>query len=124
MRIGICDVDPQMRHSVARALVAEGFAVELALSGSDAVERFTHNVPDLVILELVMPDMDGREVCRQLRAAGVDVPVVFVSLRVSLPDKLSAFAAGGDDFVPKPFAVSELLARIRALGRRSRRLTA
>src|SRR4051812_24747640 len=114
-RIGVCEDDAALRSVLARALSAEGFAVRATGSGREAVEAFSSAAPDLLVLDVGLPDADGRDVCQALRSHGVDAPVLFLTARDALPDRLSGFHAGGDDYMTKPFALAELLVRVRAL---------
>lgn len=115
---GICEDDDALRGLVRDALEREGFAVRPAASGAEAVRMFTADPPEVLVLDIGLPDADGRDVCQALRAAGVTAPVVFLTARDALTDRLSGFHAGGDDYLTKPFAVAELLVRVRALTRR------
>jgi two-component system, OmpR family, response regulator len=117
--IGICEDDADLRSILRRALEAEGMVVQTASSGHQAVKMFSAVPPDLLVLDIGLPDSDGRDVCQVLRVHGVRAPVLFLTARVALPDRLSGFHAGGDDYLVKPFALAELLARLGALLRRS-----
>ncbi|WP_028066056.1 response regulator transcription factor [Solirubrobacter soli] len=116
--IGICEDDQHLQSVLARALAAEDFSVRVTASGGEAVRVFSEHVPDLLVLDIGLPDADGRDVCQALRAHGVDAPVLFLTARGNLTDKLAAFNAGGDDFLTKPFALAELIVRVRALLKR------
>ena len=116
---GICEDDGELRGVVRRALEGEGFTVRTTSTGSDAVRAFADAPPDVLVLDIGLPDADGRDVCQALRARGVHVPVLFLTARDALPDRLSGFHAGGDDYLTKPFALAELLVRVRALVRRA-----
>jgi two-component system, OmpR family, response regulator len=118
-RIGLCEDDADLRSVLTRALRAEGFEVRATMTGHEAVEAFSVTPPDLLVLDIGLPDADGRDVCQALRAHGVCAPVVFLTARDALPDRLSGFHAGGDDYLTKPFALAELVARIQALLRRA-----
>jgi two-component system OmpR family response regulator len=118
VRVGICEDDRQLQSVLARALEAEDFEVRVTATGGDAVRVFSEHAPDLLVLDIGLPDADGRDVCQALRAHGVDAPVLFLTARGNLTDKLSAFNAGGDDFLTKPFALAELIVRVRALLKR------
>ena len=107
-----------MRSVLSRALAAEELEVSVTANGRDAVRQFSAAPPDVLVLDIGLPDADGRDVCQALRAHGVDAPVLFLTARGQLTDKLSAFRAGGDDYLTKPFALAELLARVRALLKR------
>lgn len=120
MRVGICEDDDQLRSVLARALAAEDFEVRVTATGRDAVLVFTEQPPDVLVLDIGLPDADGRDVCQALRAHGVTAPVLFLTARGQLTDRLAGFHAGGDDFLTKPFALAELLVRLRALLRRRR----
>jgi two-component system response regulator MprA len=118
-RIGICEDDSELRSVLTRTLEAEDFFVDATMTGHEAVARFSARAPDILVLDIGLPDADGRDVCQALRAHGVNAPVVFLTARDALTDRLSGFSAGGDDYVSKPFEIAELLARIRALLRRA-----
>jgi two-component system OmpR family response regulator len=116
--VGICEDDDELRGVVRTALEREGFVVRATASGSEAVHGFSAAPPDVLVLDIGLPDADGRDVCQALRARGVVTPVLFLTARDALPDRLSGFHAGGDDYLAKPFALAELLVRIQALLRR------
>src|SRR4051794_41418712 len=117
--VGLCEDDWELRSVLGRALRAEGFDVATTATGREAVSRFSAEPPGVLILDIGLPDADGRDVCQALRAHGVDAPVLFLTARSALTDRLSGFGAGGDDYLTKPFALAELVYRIRALGRRA-----
>lgn len=117
--IGICEDDADLRSILVRALGAEGYDVRLAATGHEAVEGFGGGAVDALVLDIGLPDADGRDVCQALRAGGMTAPVVFLTAREALPDRLAGFHAGGDDYLTKPFALSELVLRLRALLRRN-----
>jgi two-component system response regulator MprA len=121
MRILVVDDDAAVRESLGRALRLEGYEVELASDGAEALERLKANGgdPDLVVLDVLMPNVDGLEVCRTLRRSGSRLPVLMLTARDEVSDRFSGLDAGADDYVVKPFALAELLARVRALLRRS-----
>lgn len=118
-RIFVLEDDPQMRSLLLRGFREEDYEVEGFATGTDLLERSTTTVPDLYLIDIGLPDTDGRDVCQAIRAQGVTAPVLFLTARGSLPDRLSGFRVGGDDYVTKPFAFAELLARTEALIRRS-----
>jgi two-component system response regulator MprA len=115
---GICEDDDELRGAVRTALEREGFTVRTTAAGAEAVRVFGADPPDVLVLDIGLPDADGRDVCQALRAAGVTTPVLFLTARDALPDRLSGFHAGGDDYLTKPFALAELLVRVQALLRR------
>ena len=117
--IGLCEDDPELRAVVTRAFEREGHRVVVTTTGTEAVQTFTEQAPDMLILDIGLPDADGRDVCAALRARGSSVPVLFLTARDALPDRISGFNAGGDDYLTKPFAIAELLVRVRALLRRA-----
>ncbi len=119
MTVGVCEDDAELRSVLARALGGEGIDVTVAATGHDAVRRFSESPPDVLVLDIGLPDADGRDVCQALRAHGVDAPVLFLTARGALSDRLAGFGAGGDDYLTKPFALAELLFRVRALARRA-----
>jgi two-component system, OmpR family, response regulator len=118
-RVAICEDDAGLRSVLSRALGAEGFEVRSVASGREAVQQFSTAPPDLLVLDVGLPDADGRDVCQALRSHGVSCPVLFLTARDALTDRLSGFHAGGDDYLTKPFALPELLVRVRALLRRA-----
>jgi two-component system response regulator MprA len=120
MKILVVDDEPAVRESLRRALELEGYSVDLAADGVEALERFDSNGgPDAVILDILMPRMDGLETCRRLRRQGHRVPVLMLTAREEVENRVAGLDAGADDYVTKPFALEELLARIRALLRRT-----
>jgi two-component system response regulator MprA len=116
---GICEDDHELRGVIRDALAREGFAVRPTASGTEAVRSFGDDPPHVLLLDVGLPDSDGRDVCQALRARGVRSPVLFLSARDALTDRLSGFHAGGDDYLTKPFAIAELLVRVHALVRRA-----
>ena len=117
MRILVADDDPQIRDFLKRGLSFEGYAVDLAEDGQQALDLALTNPPDLVILDVMMPGLDGLEVARRLRAGG-EVPILLLTARGATTDKVAGLDAGADDYLVKPFALDELLARVRAHLRR------
>ena len=117
-RIGLCEDDEDLRSVLVRALRAEGFEVRATITGHEAVETFGAAPPDLLVLDVGLPDADGRDVCQALRGHGVTAPVIFLTARDALTDRLAGFHSGGDDYLTKPFALAELVVRVRALLRR------
>jgi two-component system response regulator MprA len=117
--VGVCEDDTELRDILRGALEREGFTVFTAASGRGAVEAFSSRPFQAIVLDIGLPDADGRDVCQALRAAGVMSPILFLTAREVLADRLSGFHAGGDDYLTKPFAISELLVRINALIRRA-----
>jgi two-component system, OmpR family, response regulator MprA len=121
MRVLVVDDERAVRDSLRRALELEGYDVELAADGEEALERLAQNgEPDAVVLDILMPKMDGLEVCRRLRREGHRLPVVMLTARDEVENRVAGLDAGADDYVTKPFALEELLARLRALLRRTR----
>jgi two-component system, OmpR family, response regulator MprA len=121
MRVFVVDDDAAVRESLGRALRLEGYEVELAADGAEALERLDGDGEgvDLVVLDVAMPFVDGLEVCRRLRRGGSRLPVLMLTARDEVADRVAGLDAGADDYVVKPFALEELLARVRALLRRS-----
>jgi two-component system, OmpR family, response regulator MprA len=120
MRILVVDDEPAVRDSLRRALELEGYEVELAADGEAALAHLeAQSHPDAVVLDILMPGIDGLEVCRRMRAAGAEVPVLMLTARAEVDSRVAGLDAGADDYLPKPFALAELLARLRALLRRS-----
>jgi two-component system, OmpR family, response regulator MprA len=119
MDILVVDDERPVRDSLRRALELEGYRVELAEDGEQALKRLDlEPPPDAVILDVLMPGADGLEVCRRLRASGMTVPVLMLTARAEIDSRVAGLDAGADDYLPKPFALAELLARLRALLRR------
>jgi len=118
MRVLVVDDDPAVRESLRRSLVFNGYQVELAADGEQALRAVADSRPDAVVLDVMMPRLDGLATCRALRAAGDDVPVLMLTARDEVADRVAGLDAGADDYLPKPFALEELLARLRALLRR------
>ena len=117
--MGLCEDDASLRSVLVRALSSEGYDVRATATGREAVDAFSGAAPDLLVLDIGLPDADGRDVCQALRSHGIAAPVLFLTARDALPDRLSGFHAGGDDYLTKPFALAELLVRIRALLKRA-----
>jgi two-component system response regulator MprA len=110
--------DPPLRRMLARTLTAEGFAVTAAADGPAALVAAERAAPDLIVLDVAMPAMDGLAVCRRLRAKGLATPILMLTARDAVSDRVSGLESGADDYLVKPFAVQELVARLRALTRR------
>ena len=123
MRILVVDDEPAVRDSLKRALVLEGYDVELAEDGQSAVRSLSQAAPDAVILDLGLPDIDGLEVCRRLRSLGDRTPVLILTARDAVNDRVEGLDAGADDYLVKPFDLAELFARLRALLRRNAAIT-
>ncbi len=118
-RILIAEDDRQVARSVERALKFEGYEVVTAADGAEGLEAVEAHHPDAIILDLMMPNVDGMTMCRRLRAKGDHTPVLILTARHELTDRVAGLDAGADDYLVKPFALEELLARLRALLRRS-----
>lgn len=119
MKILVADDEQAVRESLRRSLSFNGYDVVLAEDGAEAVELIEKEQPTLVILDVMMPQMDGLEVCRTLRSSGDDRPILLLTARDGVSDRVAGLDAGADDYLPKPFALEELLARVRSLFRRS-----
>jgi two-component system response regulator MprA len=115
----IVEDDLELRGMLAHGLEDEGFTVTAASSGAEAMRRVQADSPDALIVDIGLPDADGRDLCQALRARGVQAPVLFLTARDAMTDRLSGFAAGGDDYVTKPFQLVEVAARMRALLKRA-----
>jgi two-component system response regulator MprA len=115
----VVDDEPAVREALRRALEVEGYRVELAEDGADALARVAGEEPDAVVLDILMPQVDGLTVARRLRDRGSRVPILMLTARDSVGDRVAGLDAGADDYLVKPFALEELLARVRALLRRS-----
>jgi len=120
-RLLVVEDDNGLRDVLARGLREEGFTVTTSVDGETAIRAATASPPDAIVLDIGLPDSDGRDVCTALRAQGIDAPVVFLTAREGLTNRLSGFSSGGDDYLTKPFAFPELVARLRALLRRGAR---
>jgi len=120
-RVLIVDDERNIRELVQVALKFHGCAVSTAANGSEAIRQAEAITPDLIVLDVMLPDIDGFEVCRKLRAAGNEVPVIFLTARDTSSDTVTGLAIGGDDYVTKPFSVETLVARVRAVLRRASR---
>lgn len=120
LRIGVCEDDPAIRRILTRALEQAGHSVVRAHAGGEATRLFATDDIDVVIMDIGLPDADGRDVVQALRSGGQQAPVLFLTALGGSHDLLSGFAAGGDDYVVKPFEVKEVLVRVAALGRRAR----
>lgn len=119
--VGLCEDDPAIRRVVSQALALTGHSVVTAHDGGEALRLFGNDASlDVVILDIGLPDADGRDVCQALRSAGQGAPVLFLTALAGMHDRLAGFGAGGDDYLPKPFDVKELVARVEALARRAR----
>jgi two-component system response regulator MprA len=119
MRILVVDDDRAVRDSLRRSLQFNGYTVQLAGDGQQALDALATARPDAMVLDVMMPRVDGLEVCRRLRGAGDDLPILVLTARDAISDRVAGLDAGADDYLPKPFALEELLARLRALLRRS-----
>ena len=119
MRILVVDDEPQLRRALERALKLEGYEVALAADGEEALAAAVEQRPDAIVLDVLMPKRDGLEVCRELRGRRDRTPVLMLTARDGVADRVDGLDAGADDYVVKPFALEELLARLRALLRRS-----
>ncbi|RDI66667.1 response regulator transcription factor [Nocardia pseudobrasiliensis] len=119
MRILVVDDDRAVRESLRRSLTFNGYSVDLAVDGVDALDKVSAGRPDALVLDVMMPRLDGLEVCRRLRSTGDDLPILVLTARDSVSERVAGLDAGADDYLPKPFALEELLARLRALLRRT-----
>ena len=115
----IVEDDDELRTVLARGLREEGFSVEGVASGAQLLDRIEQATPDAFVIDIGLPDSDGRDLCQALRARGVAAPVLFLTARDALVDRIAGFDAGGDDYLAKPFAFVELAARLQALLRRA-----
>jgi two-component system response regulator MprA len=117
-RILVVDDDPPLRRMLERTLDAEGFEVTVAADGGAALVAVERSVPDVIVLDVALPGLDGLAVCRRLRGRGLPTPILMLTARDGVPDRVAGLEAGADDYLVKPFAVQELVARLRALTRR------
>jgi two-component system response regulator MprA len=118
-RLLLVEDDADLRRVLIRGLGEEGFDVTAVGTGGDAVRAATAETPDALVVDVGLPDADGRDVCQALRAQGMRAPVLFLTAHDAVTDRLAGFSVGGDDYVTKPFAFEELVARLRALLRRT-----
>ncbi|MEV5751069.1 response regulator transcription factor [Actinoallomurus sp. NPDC052308] len=121
IRVLVVDDEPYLADLVATALRYEGFESTVAATGAEALARVTALRPDLIVLDVMLPDGSGLDTCRRLRREGCEAPVVFLTARDATEDKIAGLTVGGDDYVTKPFSLEELIARIRAVLRRTSR---
>ena len=119
MRVLVVDDEPQLRRALERALKLAGYEVELAADGDEALHAAGSTSHDAIVLDVLMPKRNGLEVCRELRARGEHTPILMLTARDAVQDRVDGLDAGADDYVVKPFALEELLARLRALLRRT-----
>jgi two-component system, OmpR family, response regulator MprA len=119
MRVLVADDDRAVRDALRRALTLAGYEVRAAEGGAEAIESVAQAMPDAVVLDIGMPDIDGLEVCRRLRLLGHRVPILMLTAREAVSDRVIGLDAGADDYLVKPFDVDELKARLRALMRRA-----
>ena len=117
-RVLVVDDEPPVRDALERALSLEGYEVDLAEDGGQALKKVAIEEPDVIVLDVLMPGVDGLETCRRLRAEGHGLPVLMLTARDAVSDRVDGLDAGADDYLVKPFALEELLARLRALMRR------
>jgi two-component system response regulator MprA len=118
-RIVILEDDHELQALLERGLTEEGFQARAVATGAELLARVDELTPDAFVIDIGLPDADGRDVCQALRSRGVHAPVLFLTARDSVAERVSGFDAGGDDYVPKPFAFDELVARLHALLRRA-----
>ena len=118
-RIVIVEDDVELQALLERGLAEEGFRARAVSTGAELLDRVDELAPDALVVDIGLPDADGRDVCQALRSRGIDAPVLFLTARDSLAERLSGFDAGGDDYVTKPFAFAEVVARLHALLRRA-----
>ncbi|HZT64688.1 MAG TPA: response regulator transcription factor [Acidimicrobiales bacterium] len=118
-RVLVVDDEPSIVDAVATSLRYEGFDVSEASTGRKALAAAQENPPDLIVLDVMLPDLDGLEVTRRLRSDGIRVPVLFLTARDAVEDKVAGLTVGGDDYVTKPFSLAELVARVHAILRRT-----
>jgi len=117
-RVLVVDDDPPLRRMLARTLSAEGYEVTVAGDGGRALAEAERTAPDVIVLDVAMPGLDGLTVARRLRSKGLPTPILMLTARDAVPDRVAGLEAGADDYLVKPFAVQELIARLRALTRR------
>jgi two-component system OmpR family response regulator len=115
----IVEDNSELRDVLVRGLAEEGFASRAVATATEALERVNASPPDVLVIDVGLPDADGRDLCQALRAAGIQAPVLFLTARDAVVDRLAGFDAGGDDYVTKPFEFAEVVARLHALLRRA-----
>ena len=120
-RILVVEDERSIHSAIRRGMAFEGYAVDVAETGTQALDIVRDRLPDLIVLDIMLPGIDGIEVCRRIRAAGEDVPILMLTARDEIQDRVAGLDAGADDYLIKPFAFEELLARVRALLRRLER---
>ena len=118
-RVTIVEDDAELRRVLQQGLAEDGLDVRAVATGTELLAQIETHAPDALVIDIGLPDTDGRDLCQALRARGIDAPVLFLTARDAVPDRLAGFAAGGDDYLTKPFAVAELAARLHALLRRA-----
>ncbi len=118
-RLLVIEDDADLRGLLRRILQEDGFDVSVAATGADALAQIDTHTLDGLVIDIGLPDADGRDICQAIRARGIHAPVLFLTARDALTDRLSGFSVGGDDYLTKPFAIAELVARLHALIRRS-----
>jgi two-component system OmpR family response regulator len=114
-RILVVEDDRELSAVIRRGLEEEDFTVSGAASGAEAMQRISTEAPDALVIDVGLPDADGRDLCQAVRARGIQAPVLFLTARDTLADRLAGFGAGGDDYLTKPFSLAELTARLRAV---------
>jgi two-component system, OmpR family, response regulator len=114
-KVLIVEDDPELRGVLGRGLREEGFEVESVGTGRELLERVETLAPDVLVIDIGLPDADGRDLTQALRARGIQTPVLFLTARDALTDRLAGFGAGGDDYIVKPFSLAELIARLHAV---------
>jgi two-component system OmpR family response regulator len=119
MKLLIVEDDAALRGVLLRSLRAEGFEADAVATGRDLLEQAGRSAPDAFVIDIGLPDADGRDVCQALRSQGIGAPVLFLTARDALTDRLSGFKSGGDDYVTKPFDIEEVVVRLEALLRRA-----
>jgi two-component system response regulator MprA len=117
--VTIVEDDHELRGVLVRGLQEEGFVVDDVATGAELLDRLNRATPDVLVIDIGLPDTDGRDLCHALRARGIQTPVLFLTARDAVVDRIAGFDAGGDDYLSKPFAFVELVARLQALVRRS-----
>ena len=117
--VTIVEDDHELRGVLVRGLQEEGFVVDDVATGAELLDRINRATPDVLVIDIGLPDTDGRDLCHALRARGIQTPVLFLTARDAVVDRIAGFDAGGDDYLSKPFAFVELVARLQALVRRS-----
>jgi two-component system OmpR family response regulator len=123
-RVLIVDDEPNIRDLLATSLRFAGYEIQTAANGAQAVAAVTESEPDIILLDVMLPDMNGFSVTKKLRSSGIQAPILFLTARDDVEDKITGLTVGGDDYLTKPFSLDEVVARIQAILRRTKTVDA